>query len=122
LVKKINNYKMKIYHNPRCRKSRETLFIINKKKIDVNIVEYLKYPPTKKEIKDIIDMLNIPALDLVRKEEKLFKKDYKGVKLSTNEWIDVLHKNPILIQRPIVIKDSMAIIGRPPINVLDLLK
>ncbi len=113
---------MKIYHNPRCRKSRETLFIINKKKIDVNIVEYLKYPPTKKEIKDIIDMLNIPALDLVRKEEKLFKKDYKGVKLSTNEWIDVLHKNPILIQRPIVIKDSMAIIGRPPINVLDLLK
>ena len=113
---------MKIYHNPRCRKSRETLSIINEKKIDVNIVEYLKYPPTKKEIKDIIDMLNIPALDLVRKEEKLFNKEYKGVKLSTNEWIDVLHKNPILIQRPIVIKDSMAIIGRPPINVLDLLK
>ena len=113
---------MKIYHNPRCRKSRETLSIINEHNINVNIVEYLKYPPTKKEIRDIIKILNIPVLDLVRKDEAIFKKEYKGVALSTNEWINVLHKNPILIQRPIVIKDSMAIIGRPPINVLDLLK
>lgn len=113
---------MKIYHNPRCRKSRETLSIINEHNVNVNIVEYLKYPPTKKEIRDIIKMLNIPVLDLVRKEEEIFKKEYKGVTLSTNEWINVLHKNPILIQRPIVIKDSVAIIGRPPINVLDLLK
>ena len=113
---------MKIYHNPRCRKSRETLSIINEKKVDINIVEYLKKPPTKKEIKEIIKMLNIPVLDLVRKEEKLFKEDYKGVELSPDEWIDVLHANPILIQRPIVIQDSMAIIGRPPINVLFLLK
>ena len=113
---------MKIYHNPRCRKSRETLAIINEHNINVNIVEYLKYPPTKKEIRDIIKILNIPVLDLVRKEEEIFKKDYKGVTLSANEWINILHKNPILIQRPIVIKDSVAIIGRPPINVLDLLK
>ena len=113
---------MKIYHNPRCRKSRETLSIITANRFDVKIIEYLKYQPTKKEIKEIIEMLNISALDLVRKEEKLFKKDYKGVRLSEDEWIDVLYKNPILIQRPIVIKDSIAIIGRPPINVLDLLK
>ena len=113
---------MKIYHNPRCRKSRETLSILNEQKVDVHIVEYLKNPPTKKEIKEIIQMLDIHVLDLVRKEEKIFKEDYKGVELSPDEWIDVLHSNPILIQRPIVTKDSMAIIGRPPINVLDLLK
>ena len=70
---------MKIYHNPRCRKSRETLSIINEHNVNVNIVEYLKYPPTKKEIRDIIKTLNIPVLDLVRKEEKIFKKEYKGV-------------------------------------------
>ena len=113
---------MKIYHNPRCRKSRETLSIIREHSEEINIVEYLKTPPSKKEIKFILKLLNMSAEDLIRKEEKLFKDLYRGKDLSQDEWVNILLKNPILIQRPIVVKDSAAIIGRPPINVLALLK
>ena len=112
---------MKIYHNARCRKSRETLAIINKHNIPVTIIEYLKNPVTKTEIKRIIKLLNISAFDLIRKEEKIFKDMYKDKKMTEDEYLDLLCKYPILIQRPIVIKDSKAVLGRPPINVLDLL-
>lgn len=112
---------MKIYHNPKCRKSRETLSIINEHQYQVDIIEYLKNPPTKTEIKRIIKMLSISAFDLIRKEEKLFKEMYKGKNLTEDEYIDILSTHPILIQRPIVIKDNWAVLGRPPINVLDLL-
>ena len=112
---------MKIYHNPRCRKSRETLSIINDHNHAVTIVEYIKYPPKKTEIKEILNMLNISAIDLIRKEEKLFKELYKGKDFTEDEYIDILCLHPILIQRPIVIKDNCAVLGRPPINVLDLL-
>ena len=111
---------MKIYHNPRCRKSRETLKILNEYNIEIQIIEYLKTPPTKKEIKQILKMLNISALELIRKEEKLYKENYKNKNLEEEEYINLLYRNPILIQRPIVIKDNHAVLGRPPINVLDL--
>ena len=112
---------MKIYHNPRCRKSRETLSIITEHKIPVTIIEYLNNPITRNEIKNIIKILNITPLDLIRKEEKLFKEVYKGKYFTDKEYIDILYRNPILIQRPIVIKDNCGVLGRPPINVLDLL-
>ena len=66
--------------------------------------------------------MNIPAFDLIRKEEKIYKANYKNKDFTEKEWVEVLHQHPILIQRPIVIKDNVAIIGRPPVNVLDLLK
>ena len=113
---------MKIYHNPRCRKSREALSLLNAKKVKLKIIEYLKNPLEKAEIKNILNMLGISALDLIRKEEKIFKEQYKGKNLREEEWINVLSQHPILMQRPIIVKDSIAIIGRPPINVLILLK
>ena len=112
---------MKIYHNPRCRKSRETLSILIENNVKVEIIEYLKNPLKKSEIKHILSMLKISAKDLIRKEEKLFKESFKGKDLNENQYLDLLYKYPILMQRPIVVKNQSAVLGRPPINVLDLL-
>jgi len=112
---------MKIYHNPRCRKSRETLQILLDNNIESDIIDYLKNPLTKKEIKNILKLLGISAKDLVRKGEQLFKDLYKGEDLSEEEYVSILSLHPILIERPIVVKDNRAVLGRPPINVLDLL-
>ena len=112
---------MKIYHNPRCRKRRETLQILLDNNIKVDIVEYLKNPLTNKEIKNILKILGISAKDLVRKGEQLFKDLYKGKDFSEEEYVNILSSHPILIERPIVVKDNCAVLGRPPINVLDLL-
>ena len=112
---------MKIYHNPRCRKSREALTILQQKVSQIKIIEYLKSPPSKLEIQQILKMLNISAFDLIRKGEKIFKEKYKDQQLSESDYIDILCLHPILIQRPIIIKDNCAVLGRPPINVLDLL-
>ncbi|MBN4052251.1 arsenate reductase (glutaredoxin) [Sphingobacteriaceae bacterium AH-315-L07] len=112
---------MKIYHNPRCRKSRETLGILQDKGIDIEIVEYLKKPPTKEELVVVLKYLNIPAEAIIRKGESVFKDNYKGKTLTESEWIEVLIRNPVLIERPIVINGDKAVIGRPPENVLELL-
>ena len=112
---------MKIYHNPRCRKSREALSILQKHNVQVEIVEYLKRKLTKQEIKKILKILNISALDLIRKEEKVFKENYKNKKLTEEDCVNILFSYPILIQRPIVIKDNQGVLGSPPINVLALL-
>jgi arsenate reductase len=112
---------MKIYHNSRCSKSRCTLDIITEKGQDVTIIEYLKSPLSKDEIKGLLVKLNIPAAQLIRKGEVDFKENYKGKTLSEDEWINVMVKFPKLIERPIVVKGDKAIIGRPPENVLELL-
>ena len=113
---------MKIYHNPRCRKSREALNIIQNHGLEPEIVLYLDTPPSRKEIKDVLVKLQITAEELVRKEEKLYKDEYKGKSLTEEEWINVLADNPKLIQRPVVINGKKAIIGRPPESVHVLLK
>ncbi|MAQ48001.1 MAG: arsenate reductase (glutaredoxin) [Flavobacteriales bacterium] len=112
---------MKIYHNPRCRKSRETLSILIKKNVKFEVIEYLKNPLTKSEIKNILSTLNISAKDLIRKEDKFFKENFKESDLTDDQCLDLLYKHPILMQRPIVVKNQSAVLGRPPINVLDLL-
>ncbi len=89
--------------------------------IEVDIVEYLKHPLTKKEIKNILKLLGISAKELVRKGEKLFKNLYKGQDFSEEEYVNILFLHPILIERPIVVKYNRAVLGRPPINVLALL-
>ena len=111
---------MKIYHNPRCRKSRETLQLIEEKGIEPEIVEYLKEVPSEKEITDLLKKLDIPAEKLLRKGEAIFKEKYKGKELSEAEWIKAMHENPKLIERPIVVKDNKAVLGRPPENVKEL--
>ncbi len=112
---------MKIYHNPRCRKSRETLALIEEKGVTPEIVLYLEKAPTQKELKELLKLLKIKPEALLRKGEKVFKEKYKGKELSDAEWIKVMTKNPKLIERPIVVKGKKAILGRPPENVLDLL-
>jgi arsenate reductase len=110
-----------IYHNPRCTKSREALNLLQKGKEEIKVIEYLKTPPTKQELEKLLSQLGIPAEELVRKGEELYKEKYKGKKLSNDEWIKILAANPVLIERPIVIKGNKAIIGRPPVNILKIL-
>lgn len=102
-------------------KSNETLSLIEKKNVTPVVIEYLKQTPTASELKEIISMLGIKAEELVRKKEELYKKEYSGKKISENEWIKILVKNPVLIERPIVVKGKKAVLGRPPENVLKLL-
>ena len=113
---------MKIYHNPRCRKSRETLELIKSKGIDPEVIEYLKSPLTKEEIKSILEKLGLNAKDIIRKNESIFKEEFKGKVETEDEILKMLVENPKLIERPIVIENNEAIIGRPPENVLKLIK
>lgn len=108
---------IKIYHNPRCRKSREGLQIIEESGKDFEIVKYLENTPTKEELSDIIELLGIKPIDLVRKNESIWKENYKNKQLSDNEIITAMTKNPKLIERPIVVNKNKAIVGRPPENI-----
>jgi arsenate reductase len=110
---------MKIYHNPRCAKSRETLALIEEKGVKPEIIEYLKELPTKDELKNILSFLGISAAQLIRKGEPVFKEKFKGKTLSEEQWIDAMIENPKLIERPIVIEGNKAVLGRPPENVLN---
>ena len=112
---------MKIYHNPRCSKSRQTLNLIKEKGAEVEIIEYLNTIPSEKELSDIINLLSIEPEKLLRKGEADYKENFKGKTLSDSEWISAMIKYPKLIERPIVISGNKAILGRPPENVLDLL-
>lgn len=112
---------MKIYHNPRCRKSRETLAIIQEKGADPEIIEYLVNTPTKAELKSIIHKLGIKPYDLLRRGEDDFKSNFKGKDLSDDQWIDAMVAYPKLIERPIVVSGDRAVIGRPPEKVLEIL-
>lgn len=111
---------MKIYHNPRCSKSRQTLALIQDNNADVEIVEYLNHIPTEDELAQIILLLGIPAEKLIRKGEQAYKDNFKGKQLTENEWIKAMIAYPKLIERPIVVKGNKAVLGRPPENVIDL--
>jgi len=112
---------MKIYHNPRCSKSRQTLSLLIDNDVDPDIFEYLKTPPTEKELTDLIKMLGIKPFDLLRRGEAIFKEKFKGKDLSDKEWISAMVMYPKLIERPIVIYGNEARLGRPPERVLELL-
>jgi arsenate reductase len=112
---------MKIYHNPRCRKSRETLEIIQDAGVEPEVIEYLKDVPTESELKELVGMLGIKPYDLLRRGEADFKDNFKGKDLSDDEWIAAMVKYPKLIERPIVVKQKKSVLGRPPENVKTLL-
>ena len=111
-----------IYHNPKCTKSRGTLALLQKHGIEPQMIEYLKTPPSKAELKRIITSLGITPEQLVRKGEEIYKSKYAGKTLSDAQWIDAMIGDPILIERPIVVSGSRAVIGRPPENVTALLR
>ncbi|GAB3813456.1 arsenate reductase (glutaredoxin) [Pontibacter rugosus] len=112
---------MKIYHNSRCSKSRQTLELIQQAGETVEVIDYIKTPPTATEVKELLQKLNMKPQELLRKGEAVYKENYKGKELSDEEWVDAMVQHPILIERPIVVKDNKAVIGRPPENVKDLL-
>ena len=113
--------KIVIYHNSRCRKSREALEILNATANEIEVFEYLKVSLKKNEIRGLLKKLNCSPLEIVRKGEAIFKERFKGKELNEDEWIDALVKYPILIERPIVINGDNAVIGRPPEKVKELL-
>jgi arsenate reductase len=111
-----------IYHNPRCSKSRATLALLEEKGIVPEIVEYLSTPPSKEEMKLILDGLAMAPRDLMRKKEE----PYAALSLDDDSvgrdaLIDALLENPILMERPVVVNDGKYALGRPPENVLEIL-
>ena len=111
---------LRIYHHPRCSKSRKALSLIKNKTSEFKIVEYLKYPLKFKEIKLLLSQLSMKPIELVRVKEPIWKTNYKGKKMRDNEIINTLIKHPKLMQRPIVTKDNKAIIARTKENLLNL--
>jgi arsenate reductase len=110
-----------IYHNPRCGKSRSALALLEEKGLQPHIIEYLKTPPAKEELRAILRKLGMKPEQIVRKGEGVYKQKFAGKALTDEQWLDALVKHPILIERPIVVKGDRAVIGRPPENVLVLL-
>ena len=103
-----------IYHNQSCSKSCETLSILKDAQEDVTIIDYITNPPSVFELTVLVTQLGISPKQLVRQNEAIYIEKFKNSLLSDEEWIEVLYNHPILIERPIVVKDGKAIIGRPP--------
>jgi arsenate reductase len=110
-----------LYHNPRCSKSRQALQLLEEEGETIEIVKYLETPPSHQELKQVIELLGIKPIALIRTNEAEWKENYIGKTLTDDELIDAMIKYPKLIERPIAIKGTHAIIGRPPEKVLDIL-
>ena len=115
-----NSKTMKIYHNPKCSKSRQTLAIIEEKTSKFEIVEYLQNPLKFNDYELLLIKLNLKPINIVRKNEQIWKDNYKGKEMGDDDIITALVDNPKLMERPIVTTTTKAIIGRPPENVLEL--
>ncbi len=102
---------IKIYHNPRCRKSREGLAYLQSKNVDFEVINYLKNPLTEKEFADLLMKLNKKPFEIIRTQEAVFKSNYKGKNFTDDEWIQILVEHPKLIERPIVVKKHKAVIA-----------
>ncbi|NNJ88557.1 MAG: arsenate reductase (glutaredoxin) [Eudoraea sp.] len=112
---------IKIYHNPRCRKSREGLALVEASGQPYEIVHYLKTVPTKQELEKIIHQLGIKPMDLVRTQEAIWKSEYKGKDLTEDMILVALSTYPKLIERPIVLRGQKGVVGRPPEKISEFL-
>lgn len=111
-----------IYHNPRCSKSRETLALLEEKGVEPQVVKYLETPPDVATLRQLLDQLGLSARELMRTNESLYKElGLDDPALGDDALIQAMHDNPVLIQRPIVVADGRARLGRPPEQVLDIL-
>jgi arsenate reductase (glutaredoxin) len=112
---------MKIYHNPRCKKSRAGLAYLEEKTSDFEKVHYLKDQPfTEDELKKLLKKAGKKPQNMIRTQEKVYKENYKGKELSDDEWIKAMVENSKLIQRPIVETDDKAVWADPPENIDEL--
>jgi len=112
---------IKIYHNNRCSKSRSGLEVLENSGKPFEVIKYLEDVPTEKELKDIIKLLGVKPIDLVRKNEAIWKENFKGKDLSDSNIIKAMIENPKLIERPIIINGNKAVIGRPAEVILDII-
>lgn len=107
----------KIYHNPRCRKSRAGLDYLLGKTTDVEIVDYLSKGLTVADVKEIILKSNLKASQLVRTNEDYYKAYLKGKVFEVDEWVRIIVENPKLLQRPFIVSNLRCVLGNPPINI-----
>jgi arsenate reductase len=112
---------LKIYHNPRCSKSRKTLEIIQQKGLVPEIIKYLETAPTIKEIELVLTKLNLEPRQIMRKNETEYKQYFTDELLTNKQLVELMHKYPKVIERPIVLNKNKAVIGRPPEAVLEIL-
>ena len=112
--------KVTIYHNARCSKSRQCMALLNEKGIEPEVIEYIKAPITKVDMTTLLQKLGLNALDIIRKNESIWKENYKGKEMSEDELMDAMLNYPQLMERPIVTKGNNARVGRPPENVLEI--
>ena len=110
-----------ILHNPRCTKSREGLSLLENSGKDFEVIKYLDEPISEDELKNIISLLGIKPIELVRKNEIIWKSEFKGKTLSDLQIVKAMVAHPKLIERPIVINGKKAAIGRPSQNILDII-
>ena len=111
---------MKIYHNPKCSKSRQTLALVEQNTSEFEVIKYLEDSLKFDDIELLLVKLNAKPIDIVRTKEYIWKENFKGKEMNDDEIINVLVENPRLMERPIVTTKEKAIIGRPPENVLEL--
>ncbi|WP_343560281.1 arsenate reductase (glutaredoxin) [Sphingobacterium sp.] len=111
---------IKIYHNNQCSKSCAALDFLQEHAADLQVQEYLEEVPSKAELIEILSQLGLKPLALIRKNEALFLEKFQHLQLTDEEWVEVMLQNPILIERPIVVKDGKAVIGRPLERVIEL--
>ncbi|WP_396157482.1 arsenate reductase (glutaredoxin) [Flavobacterium sp.] len=112
---------VQILHNPRCGKSRNCIAYLTESDVSFEVVNYLENPLTEEEIKLLVKKLNIKPIDLVRKKEVIWKDNYKDKSVTDNQIINALAKHPILIERPIIIDENRAIIGREKDKIRDFI-
>ena len=112
---------MKIYHNPRCRKSREGIKYLESKKINFEVIDYIKNNLSSEQIKNILKKLQLKPIELVRKNEVIWKEKYKGKDFTDDQLMKILSNEPKLIERPIIVGEKLAVIGRPAENIDKLL-
>ncbi|MEE9462840.1 MAG: ArsC/Spx/MgsR family protein [Bacteroidales bacterium] len=112
---------IRIYHNPRCRKSRAGLEYLQDKTGDFETIDYIKNGISREEIREILAKMNTPPSNLVRIQEDYYKKELKGRDIPDEKWITILSENPRLIQRPIIVTEHKAALGQPPENIDNLL-
>lgn len=112
---------MKIYHNPRCKKSRAGLQYLQEKGIDFEIVEYLKDEFSEESFKHVLMLLNKKPQEMIRTQEEMYKTELKGKDFTDEEWVKIMVANPKLISRPIVVGKHKAVLAQPPENIDNLI-
>lgn len=112
---------IKIYHNPKCSKSREGLCMLQDLGSQVEIINYMKQPLSFNDIEELLKLLNIAPIDLVRTKETIWKEQFKDQNLTNNQIIQAMVDFPQLIERPIVVNNNKAVIARPTEKINEIL-